>query len=140
MDIRPLDARLSASPQVATDELKAIAEAGYRSIISNRPDGEAPDQPSAAEIETAAKEAGLAFVHVPVVGGSISDADVIKFREALENLPKPVVGFCRTGTRTTTLWALMQAGDRPAGELIATASAAGYDIGGLRPRLEGAAK
>ncbi|ALJ07224.1 MAG: TIGR01244 family phosphatase [Brevundimonas sp.] len=139
MDIRPLDEALSASPQIAPEDLPAIAAQGFRSVISNRPDGEEPGQPSAEDLRQAAEAAGLAFAHVPVVGGAISDQDVADFREALANLPQPVFGFCRTGTRTTTLWALANAGAQTPENLIARAKSAGYDLGALRPRLEGAA-
>ena len=139
MDIRPLDEALSASPQIAPEDLPAIAAQGFRSVISNRPDGEEPGQPSAEALRQAAEAAGLAFAHVPVVGGAISDQDVADFREALANLPQPVFGFCRTGTRTTTLWALANVASISADDLIARAKSAGYDLGALRPRLEGAA-
>lgn len=139
MDIRPLDEALSASPQIAPEDLPAIAAQGFRSVISNRPDGEEPGQPSSEDLRQAAEAAGLAFAHVPVVGGAISDQDVADFREALANLPQPVFGFCRTGTRTTTLWALANAGAQTPENLIARAKSAGYDLGALRPRLEGAA-
>ena len=139
MDIRPLDEALSASPQIAPEDLPAIAAQGFRSVISNRPDGEEPGQPSTEDLRHAAEAAGLAFAHVPVVGGAISDQDVADFREALANLPQPVFGFCRTGTRTTTLWALANAGAQTPENLIARAKSAGYDLGALRPRLEGAA-
>ena len=139
MDIRPLDEALSASPQIAPTDLPAIAAQGFRSVMSNRPNGEEPGQPSAEDLRQAAEAAGLAFAHVPVVGGAISDQDVADFREALANLPQPVFGFCRTGTRTTTLWALANAGAQTPENLIARAKSAGYDLGALRPRLEGAA-
>ena len=139
MDIRPLDEALSASPQIAPEDLPDIAAQGFRSVISNRPDGEEPGQPSSEDLRQAAEAAGLAFAHVPVVGGAISDQDVADFREALANLPQPVFGFCRTGTRTTTLWALANAASISADDLIARAKSAGYDLGALRPRLEGAA-
>ncbi|OYX71265.1 MAG: TIGR01244 family protein [Brevundimonas sp. 32-68-21] len=139
MDIRPLDEALSASPQIAPEDLPDIAAQGFRSVISNRPDGEEPGQPSSEDLRQAAEAAGLAFAHVPVVGGAISDQDVADFREALANLPQPVFGFCRTGTRTTTLWALANAGAQTPENLIARAKSAGYDLGALRPRLEGAA-
>ena len=139
MDIRPLDEALSASPQIAPEDLPAIAAQGFRSVISNRPDGEEPGQPSSEDLRQAAEAAGLAFAHVPVVGGAISDQDVADFREALADLPQPVFGFCRTGTRTTTLWALANVASISADDLIARAKSAGYDLGALRPRLEGAA-
>ncbi|KDP94234.1 MAG: TIGR01244 family phosphatase [Alphaproteobacteria bacterium] len=139
MHIRPLDEALSASPQIAPEDLPDIAAQGFRSVISNRPDGEEPGQPSSEDLRQAAEAAGLAFAHVPVVGGAISDQDVADFREALANLPQPVFGFCRTGTRTTTLWALANVASISADDLIARAKSAGYDLGALRPRLEGAA-
>ena len=139
MHIRPLDEALSASPQIAPEDLPDIAAQGFRSVISNRPDGEEPGQPSSEDLRQAAEAAGLAFAHVPVVGGAISDQDVADFREALADLPQPVFGFCRTGTRTTTLWALANVASISADDLIARAKSAGYDLGALRPRLEGAA-
>lgn len=139
MDIRPLDEALSISPQIASEDLLAIAALGYRSVISNRPDGEAPDQPSAADLRQAAEAVGLIFAHAPVVGGAISDQDIADFRQTLANLPKPVFGFCRTGTRTTILWALANAADVAVDDLISRAQAAGYDLSALRPRLEGIA-
>lgn len=135
MNIRPLDHQLAASPQIAADDLQAVAEAGYRSVISNRPDGEEPGQPTAAEIEIAAEKAGLAFAHLPVVGGEIGDDQIADFRRALAELPQPVLGFCRSGARTTTLWALSHAADRNPDDLISTAQRAGYNLTGLAPRL-----
>ena len=139
MDIRPLDKALSASPQITPQDLPAIAAQGFRSVISNRPDGEEPGQPTADALRQAAEAAGLAFAHVPVVSGAISDQDVADFREALADLPKPVFGFCRTGTRTTTLWALANPNAETPDHLISRASSAGYDLGALRPRVEGVA-
>ncbi|MFT4955645.1 MAG: hypothetical protein ACI8U3_002042 [Brevundimonas sp.] len=139
MDIRPLDEALSASPQIAPEDMPAIAAQGFRSVISNRPDGEEPGQPSAETLRQAAEAAGLAFAHVPVVGGAISDQDLADFNRALADLPKPVFGFCRTGTRTATLWALANAATESPDHLIARARSAGYDLGALRPRLQGAA-
>ncbi len=139
MDIRSLDDNLSTSPQIAPQDLPAIAALGYRSVISNRPDGESPDQPTAADLRQSAQATGLVFAHAPVVGGAISDQDVADFRQALADLPKPVFGFCRTGTRTTTLWALVNADTMTADQLISRAQAAGYDLSALRPRLEGRA-
>lgn len=139
MDIRPLDETLSASPQIDPSDLSAIAARGFRSVISNRPDGEEAGQPTAADIRAAAEGAGLVFAHVPVVGGAIADGDIAAFQAALADLPAPVFGFCRTGTRTTTLWALSKAGTTPADVLIERARSAGYDLAGLRPRLDGRA-
>ena len=138
MDIRSLDEALSASPQITPEDLPAIAAQGFRSVISNRPDGEEPGQPSAEDLRQAAEAAGLMFAHVPVVGSAISDQDIADFQDALAKLPKPVFGYCRTGTRTITLWALAKAGAASPDELIARARTAGYDLAALRPRLQGA--
>ncbi|MFN3429026.1 MAG: beta-lactamase hydrolase domain-containing protein, partial [Candidatus Sericytochromatia bacterium] len=75
---------------IALEDLPAIAAQGFRSVISNRPDGEEPGQPNAEALRQAAEAAGLAFTHVPVVGGAISDQDVADFRKALADLPQPV--------------------------------------------------
>ncbi|MCJ9722255.1 bifunctional protein tyrosine phosphatase family protein/NAD(P)/FAD-dependent oxidoreductase [Agrobacterium sp. SHOUNA12C] len=136
MDIRKLTDVIAASPQISIENIEELAALGYRSILSNRPDGEEPSQSSAEEIRTAAEAAGLVFAHVPVAGGNISDGDVEAFGKALNELPQPVLGFCRTGTRTTTLWALSQAGALGVVPVLSTARQAGYDLSALRPRLE----
>lgn len=135
MDIRRLTDTLSVSPQIALSDLPEIAAAGYRSVISNRPDGEEAGQPTAREVRMAAEAAGLDFRHIPVTGGAISDADVAEFAAALAQMPKPVFGFCRSGTRTTTLWALAEAKTRNSESILAQAKAVGYDLGGISERL-----
>lgn len=136
MQVRPLTDGLSVAPQIALDDLAAAASQGFRSLISNRPDGEEPGQPTAAEVEAAARDAGLAFRWVPVTMPTLSQEDARAFAAALEDMPGPTLAFCRTGTRSTVLWALSQAGTRPTDEIVSTAAAAGYDLEGLRPRLD----
>lgn len=136
MDIRTLTETLSVSPQIRIDDMREIAGKGYRSLISNRPDGEEPDQPTAEAVRAAAEAAGLVFRHIPVSGGNITDAAAADFASALATLPKPILGFCRTGTRTTSLWALSQAGDQPAADILAAAGTAGYDLTTLSERLQ----
>lgn len=136
MAIRPLDEMLSVSPQITPHDIAAIAAAGFRSVICTRPDGEAADQPSAATVEAAAQEAGLSFRSIPVMAGAIGEADIARFRQALDALPGPVLGYCRTGTRAAMLWALVKVGERPAAELLGAAAKAGYDLGALRSRLD----
>lgn len=136
MTPRPLADGLSVSPQIALDDVASAADQGFRSLISNRPDGEEPGQPAAAEVEAAARAAGLEFRWLPVTMPTLSDADARAFAAALDDLPGPTLAFCRTGTRSTVLWTLSQAGRRPTDELIADAARAGYDLEGLRPRLD----
>lgn len=130
-----LSDRLSVTPQIDPADMQALAAAGFRSVISNRPDGEEPNQPDWATIERAAHDAGMEARHIPVTPGAITDEDAARFGAALDELPGPIVGFCRTGARSTSLWALSNADQRPADELIRTAADAGYDIAALRDRL-----
>lgn len=136
MPFKALTPALSVSPQLNEADVAEAASAGFRAIIDNRPDGEEPGQPTAAEMSALATAHGLGFAHVPTVGGKISDEDVALMAHALADLEGPVLAYCRTGTRSTTLWALSQAGAQTADALIATAAAAGYDLAALRPRLE----
>lgn len=130
-----LSERLWVTSQLDPAEMQVLADAGYRSIISNRPDGEEPGQPDWATIEQAAREAGMEAQHIPVTPGAISDEEVARFGAALNGLPGPTVAFCRTGTRSATLWALSDADGRSPDQLIAMAADAGYDIAPLRDRL-----
>jgi len=132
---RRLSDRLSVTSQVDPASMQALADAGFRSIISNRADGEQPGQPDWATIEQAARDAGMDARHIPVTPSAITDEEAARFGDALDELPKPAVAFCRTGTRAATLWALSNADERSPAELVATAADAGYDIAPLRDRL-----
>jgi TIGR01244 family protein len=112
MDIKKITDKFSVTPQITPDEIDAIKETGFKAIICNRPDGEGPDQPTFEEIETAAKKAGLEVAYVPVQSGMVRDEDVEAFGAALKDLPRPVLGYCRTGTRSATLWSLHEAKKR----------------------------
>jgi sulfide:quinone oxidoreductase len=135
MTIKALSPNVSVSPQIAIEDVAAAANQGFRSIISNRPDGEEPGLPGWAEFEAAAREAGLEARHIPVVAQAISESDVATFEQALEQLPKPILAFCRTGTRSTILWALANDGALTADERIRTAARAGYDLEPFRARM-----
>ncbi len=135
MNIKPLDGVLSISEQINAADIDAIKSVGYRSIICNRPDGEAPDQPRGVDIAAASSAAGLAFRHIPVVASSITDAQIAEFQKALSEMPGPILAYCRSGSRSATLWALSHAHETSAVELIARASSAGVDIAAVAPRL-----
>ena len=108
-DLRPLSPDLSVAPQLDAAAMAALAAAGFKSVINNRPDFEGgPDQPPSAAIETAAKAVGLAYVHLPVNPAVQSPQEVAQFRELLSTLPKPILAFCRTGTRCGKLFAAAQ--------------------------------
>lgn len=136
MKIAELTPSLSVASQIAPSDLGALAAQGFRAVINNRPDGEAGDQPPSAMIAEAAQRAGLAYRHVPVVSGKITDDDVAAFAAALDELKGPVLAFCRSGTRSTVLWALSEAERLDPERILGTAADAGYDLWALRPRLE----
>lgn len=126
--------QISVSGQMTPDAIRRAAAQGFRAVINNRPDGEEPGQSGEAELRAAADAAGLAYAFVPVAGGFSREA-VAAMAAALET-PGPVLAFCRSGTRSTNLWALAEAsrGGDPE-QLIAQAAAGGYDISGLLPTL-----
>jgi uncharacterized protein (TIGR01244 family) len=131
-----LDARtLVATRQIEPGDLPAAAANGVTLILNNRPDGEEAGQPSSAEIAAAARAAGLDYRHIPVSGGFNLD-DVLAMADALDAAQGKALLCCRTGTRSTFLWALARSerGAR-AEELIAQAAAAGYDLSPIRPHL-----
>ena len=134
-ECKSLTPELAVSQQIAVSDAAAIAAQGFKSIICNRPDGEGADQPGFAEIAAAAAAAGVVTLHLPVASGMVTDEDAAKFGAALGELPKPVLAYCRTGTRSTTLWALSEAGRRPLTEIVSTADAAGYDLSGVAARI-----
>ena len=135
MDIRPLTAELSVAPQIAITDLREIANAGFRSVICNRPDEESPEHPGFGEIERAAVECGLQLRYLPAEPGKVSDPQGAAFAKLMAELPKPVLAFCRTGMRSTTLWALTQAGSMPFPQIIERASKAGFDLKGVIRRI-----
>jgi sulfide:quinone oxidoreductase len=136
MELRKLTDDLFVSAQVEPADIPLLAAQGIRAIICNRPDGEAPGQPNAKAVEEAAAARGIKVVYQPVVASAIGDADVTAFDTALEELPKPVMAYCRTGTRCTVLWSLSQAGKLPTEEILQKAMRAGYDMSPIVPRLE----
>ncbi|WOE30462.1 MULTISPECIES: beta-lactamase hydrolase domain-containing protein [unclassified Acinetobacter] len=93
--------------QIGPEHISQIVDKGFKSIINNRPDMEGgPDQPTSSQIETAAREAHLDYVYQPVVAGQISEIDVRTFANHFNELPKPVLMFCRTGNRSNNLYQL----------------------------------
>ena len=135
MDPRTLSPQFAVSPQITPQDIPALKAQGYRAIIANRPDGEGADQPTFAEIEAAAHAAGMQARYIPISGGMVGDDDVDAFRSALRAMPGPVLAYCRSGTRSATLWSLAQADDMPLSQILAATSTAGYDLSGVVRRI-----
>ena len=104
--VTQITADYSVAPQIARQDVAEIAARGFRSIMCNRPDGESPEQADVAEIRAEAARLGLGFASVPVVSGQITGENVDDFRDALAQLPAPVLAYCRSGARCRNLWML----------------------------------
>ena len=135
MEIKKLSSTLSVSEQISAADIPQVASLGYKAIICNRPDGEGVDQPGEQEIAQAAAVAGLTFRYLPVESGKVTDEQGVQFGALMDDLPKPVLAYCRTGMRCTTMWALSQAKQLPFAEIIETAAKAGYDMKALVRRI-----
>ena len=140
MDLRKITDKVTVSPQITAADVEAIKKAGFRAIICNRPDGEGADQPGFDEIEAAAKAAGLEARYVPIQSGMVKDEDVAAFGAALAEVQRPVLAYCRTGTRSATLWSFHESKKRPMPEILAAAKAAGYDMNGVARRIANGGK
>ncbi|WP_424991178.1 TIGR01244 family sulfur transferase [Fluviibacterium sp. S390] len=135
MDPKSISPELSVSPQITAADVPALAEQGFRSIICNRPDGEGMDQPTFEEIEAAAKAAGIEARYLPIEQGKVTDEDAAEFGKLLTWLPGPTLAYCRSGTRSATLWSLSVAKTKPTSDILAATKAAGYDMGGVVRRI-----
>lgn len=135
LELKRINEHVTVSPQISLEDIPAIKAAGFVAIINNRPDGESPDQTPGAEIEKAAHDAGLAYHFIPLGREGVSAQMVEDTKSVLEGSTGPVFCYCRSGTRSTTLWALSQAGKQPANEIISAAANAGYDVSHLAGHL-----
>ena len=127
MKIVEVTSRVAVSEQVGLADVPAIAAAGFKVLINNRPDGEAPGQPTSAEFAAAAAENGLKYVYYPVNGMNFPGPDLPGLAATFENAEGPVLAFCRSGTRSINLWlATRSAEDMPVA--LQRARSLGYDL------------
>lgn len=135
-DFRTLSDRVLASPQLTLADVGAAHALGVTLIVNNRPEGEAQDQTPGPAIAAAARDAGMDYLEIPISPGSFSEAQVAAMTDALRRSDGKVLAYCRTGTRSTLLWALSEAANGEPLEAIASAaSAAGYDISPVLPAM-----
>lgn len=135
-DIRQITPTVAVAPQICIEDVKEIADKGFRTIMNNRPDGESSDQPPSAVIEAEAKKHNLDYVYLPIVSGAITPQNIADFGKVLSGARTPILAYCRTGTRCTNMWALAEAGNCGTDELLKAAAEAGYNISGLAPTLD----
>jgi uncharacterized protein (TIGR01244 family) len=134
---RSLTPEILVAPQISLEDVAEAARQGMKLIVNNRPEDESDDQTPGAEIEAAARAAGMDYVAIPVTHSGFSEPQVKAMADALEGAQGPVLAYCRSGTRSTLLWALAEAsqgGDPDA--LTNMAAKAGYDVGPIRPLMD----
>ena len=136
MDIRVLTPDYSVSPMIDPEDFQAIAEAGYTTVICNRPDGEIPPSHHASVMGAAAEAAGLRFVENPVMGGAMTLQNVTEQGTAAAQADGPVLAYCASGTRSSIVWSLSQAGHMSTDEIIEATTRGGYQLDHLRPQIE----
>lgn len=135
---RKIDDKTYASPQITLAEVAYAKALGIGTIINNRPEGESDDQVPGDDIARAAQEAGIRYVAIPVTHAGFSMTQVQAMQQTLADAgDAPVLAYCRSGTRSTLLWALAQAqaGAAP-DEIAAKAAGAGYDIAPVRATVD----
>lgn len=124
------------------EDIAGIAAAGYTFIINNRPDEEVPAEQRGEAIAAAARAAGLGYLALPVRPARLDPALIAALAQALQDTAGPVLGYCRSGTRSSTLWSLAQAqsGAMEVDDILSATRAAGYDLDHIRPMLEDMAR
>lgn len=140
-DFRTLSADYSVAPQITLEDVAEAKAAGFAMIVNNRPDGEEPEAPQGDEIANAAAAEGLAYAAIPVGHAGFSHPQLDALDAVLSGATGPVLAYCRSGTRSTHLWALTRARagddvDAIVDAIVEAAAGAGYDLGGLRPMLD----
>ncbi len=137
MTFTPLTDSLFVSPQISEDDVAAAHALGVTLIINNRPEGESDDQISGFEIEAAARAVGMDYVAIPITHSGFSQPQVEAMEAALDNATGAALAYCRSGTRSTLLWALVESkAGADAEDLTAIAAAAGYDVSPVRPLMD----
>lgn len=136
-DFRKISETVFASPQIELEDIAKAQKSGIKLIINNRPDGEEPTAPQGDEIENAAKAAGLRYLAIPIGHSGFSEAQIDAMSGALDQTDGAVLAYCRSGTRSTFLWALAQAKAGMKPDAIADAAFnAGYDVSPIRPMID----
>jgi uncharacterized protein (TIGR01244 family) len=137
MMFRKLTDDIWVAPQIDAATVAEAARQGVTLIVNNRPEGEAPEDPQGPEIAAAAQAAGIGYVAIPITHSGFSQPQVLAMVDALAGANGPVLAYCRSGTRSTLLWALAEAsqGGDP-DELTDIAADAGYDVSPVRPLMD----
>jgi len=128
MNVMQLTETIGVTGQIGLEQVPEIAAAGYKVLVNNRPDGEDPGQPGSADIQAAALAAGLEYHHLPVTAMNFPGPDVVRMGGLFDDDARPVLAFCRTGTRCANLWVVTRAAAARV-QAEERARALGYDLG-----------
>ncbi|MDV7269709.1 TIGR01244 family sulfur transferase [Thioclava sp. A2] len=135
MDLRHLTPEMAVAPQITPEDVAEAAAMGFKTLIDNRPDEEITPDLSADAMRAACEAAGMAFYHLPYYPGEMTAELIADFEAAVGECPAPVLAYCRSGTRSSHLWAMSQAGKMPIEEIVQRAAKWGYDHAPLVPLL-----
>jgi uncharacterized protein (TIGR01244 family) len=136
-DFRQLSDTVLASPQLTLTDIETAKTEGVRLIVNNRPEGESEDQAPGPAIERAARAAGMDYVAIPIGRGGFGEAQIRAMSDALANADGKVLAYCRSGTRSTLLWALARCAEGDDPDAVSdAAAAAGYDVAPIRGAME----
>lgn len=128
MDYKVVTDQFAVAPQISPDNIEEIKSLGYKVVINNRPDEETPGQPGTDDIRSLCENAGLQYYHLPIQSGTLPVEAIDQTRDLLNKIEGPVFAYCRSGTRSITLWALSQIGHQPSDQVISAVEKAGYDL------------
>ncbi len=137
-ELRKVTDSFFVAPQISANDVRVAKEGGFDVLAMNRPDGETPDQPPMSDIVSEAESAGMTFYHIPISAPPTADDVKLTVDMLTENSDKKILAFCRSGTRSVTLWAYAKAslGDMSVDDILSCARSAGYDLSPHRPNLE----
>lgn len=138
MQFAKISDRFSTTGQIVPEDMEQVAADGFKTVINNRPDGEGgPEQPTSDACRAAAEDAGLTYHYIPMTMQGMSMELLGDFHRAVADSPQPVLAHCKSGARSTALWALTEAcyNEREIDDVLDDAKRAGYDLSGLRPML-----
>ncbi|MGY5393083.1 TIGR01244 family sulfur transferase [Acinetobacter sp. NigerLNRRAM0016] len=135
MQLKQVNPEFWVADQITAQDIELIAARGIKTVFCNRPDGEGPDQPNVIEIEQALKPYGIQIQYLPAVSGKVTDEQAEEFKQLYQQAQKPLLAYCRSGTRSITLWALSQVADQTLDQMLLTAKTLGYDLQGVVPRI-----
>ncbi|MDB2518890.1 TIGR01244 family sulfur transferase [Planktomarina temperata] len=136
MQINTLSDDYSVSPQIEVSDVPSITQAGFKSVICNRPDQENPEPRQIEAIKAAVEAAGMEFAENVFDPSSFDPDKIERQAELLAQLPSPVFAYCASGNRCSIVWAFAQAGRIATDTILDATTQAGYQLAHLRPQLE----